>query len=244
MSSPSPLHSPQSPATSHDSHMPHPIKLAVPNPVASPPATEVEKMVSGQLYDPSHPQLVNGRAYIRIKQREYAQISPLDRAAQTQLLSELLGSCGSESFIEPPVYFDYGSNTHLGQGVYMNYGAVLLDVAPIRIGDRTMLANSVQLLTATHPIDPIERSSGVEFARPITVGSDCWLGGGVIVCPGVTIGDGAVVGAGAVVTKDVAPYTVVAGNPARKLRDVPRKGDPTAAAVAVAGTEAGVPHPK
>ena len=226
-----------------EAYIPKPIKLTVPSPISDPPATEVERMVRGLAYDPFHPQLLDGRAYIRVKQREFAQVSPLDPTRQKQVLAEMLGTCSEGCYIEPPVYFDYGSNTHLGRGVYMNYGAVLLDVAPIRIGDRTMLANSVQLLTATHPVDPIERNSGIEYARPITIGSDCWLGGGVIVCPGVTIGEGAVVGAGAVVTKDVAPYTVVVGNPARKVRDVPRKGDAAAAAIA-AGTGAAQPHPK
>ena len=225
-------------------HVTQAIKLVVPSTISSPPTTEVERMVSGLGYNAFHPQLLDGRAYIRIKQREYAQVSPLDRQKQQQLLTEMLGTNGADAYIEPPVYFDYGSNTHLGAGVYMNYGAVLLDVAPIRIGARTMCANSVQLLTATHPVDPIERNSGVEYGKAITIGSDCWLGGGVIVCPGVTIGDGAVVGAGAVVTKDVAPYTVVVGNPARKVRDIPRTGAPAAAAVAAVGTEAGQPHPK
>lgn len=227
-----------------EAYAPQPIKLSVPSPISDPPLTEVEKMVSGLMYDPFDPQLLNGRAYIRVKQREYAQVSPLDVNKQKQVLSEMLGTTSEGAYIEPPVYFDYGSNTHLGKGCYMNYNCVLLDVAPIRIGDRTMLASGVQLLTATHPIDPIERNNGVEYARPITIGNDCWLGGGVIVCPGVTIGEGAVVGAGAVVTKDVAPYTVVVGNPARKVRDVPRKGDTAAAAIEQVGTEAGQPHPK
>ena len=230
-------------ATIH-THTPQPTKLVVPSPISSPPITQVEKMVSGLPYNPFDPQLLDGRAYIRVKQREYAHLSPLDPAKQQQALSELLGTCGEGAYIEPPVYFDYGSNTHLGKGAYMNYNAVLLDVAPIRIGDRTMLASNVQLLTATHPIDPIERNSGIEYGKPITIGNDCWLGGGVIVCPGITIGDGAVVGAGAVVTKDVAAYTVVVGNPARKVRDIPRKGDPAAAAVAAVGTEAAQPHPR
>ena len=225
-------------------HISQPIKLVVPSPISKPPTTEVEKMVSGLRYSPFDPQLLDGRAYIRVKQREHAQVSPLDVARQMQVLAEMVGTCGEGAYIEPPCYFDYGSNTHLGKGVYMNYGAVLLDVAPIRIGDRTMLASSVQLLTATHPIDPIERNSGVEYGKAITIGSDCWLGGGVIVCPGVTIGDGAVVGAGAVVTRDVAPYTVVVGNPARKIKDVPRRGDPASAAIAATGTEAAQPHPK
>ena len=225
-------------------HTPKPIKLTLPSPISNPPATEAEKMVSGLMYDPFHPQLLDARAYIRIKQREYALISPLEPSKQKAHLSTMLGTYSDGAFIEPPVYFDYGTNTHLGVGVYMNYNAVLLDVAPIRIGDRTMLANSVQLLTATHPIDPVERNSGVEYGKPITIGCDCWLGGGVIVCPGVTIGDGAVVGAGAVVTKDVAPYTVVVGNPARKVKDVPRKGESIAAAIAATGTEAVQPQPR
>ena len=240
MTSPASIH--DLPPAPHPDHTARPIKLVVPSPLSSPPASEVERMVSGLPYNPADPALIDARAFIRVKQREYALVSPLDRALQTATLAQLLGTMSEGCYIEPPVYFDYGANTHLGEGVYMNYGAVLLDVAPIRIGARTMLANSVQLLTATHPVDPVERSSGWELAKEINIGSDCWLGGGVIVCPGVTIGDGAVVGAGSVVTRDVAPYTVVVGNPARKLRDIPRKGDAAAPGVAVKGAEAGVTH--
>ena len=221
------------------SHKTTPKKLEVPSPLSSPPVTEVEKMVSGLPYSPIDPTLLAGRAYIRIQQRLHATASPLDIPHCLDLLRSMLGSCGPDCWIEPPVYFDYGANTHLGRAVYMNYNCILLDVAPIRIGDRTMLASGVQLLTATHPIEPVERNSGVEYGRPITIGKDCWLGGGAIICPGVTIGDGAVVGAGAVVVKDVAPYTVVGGNPARKIKDVPRVGEGKPASPAETGGAAG-----
>ena len=206
------------------SHKTKAVKLLLPSPLSSPPHSEAEKMVSGLPYDPSDPQLLDARAYIRVAQRQYATLSPLEPDEQRRALSAMLGSCGSGAFIEPPVYFDYGSNTHLGSGAYLNYNCVLLDVAPIRIGSRTMIASAVQILTATHSTDVEERNSGRELGREIVIGDDCWIGGGAVLLPGVRIGDGAVVGAGAVVVKDVQPYTVVAGNPARKIRDLKRHG--------------------
>jgi len=217
-------------------HVPKAVRLNVPSKISNPPSSEKEKMVSGQMYNAFDPELLDGRAYVRLKQREYAQCSPLDPVRQRQLLVEMIGTCGEGTYIEPPVYFDYGSNTHMGAGAYMNYNCVLLDVAPIHIGSRTLLASGVQLLTATHPVDPVTRNSGVEYGVAIHIGDDCWIGGGAIICPGVTIGNGAVVGAGSVVTKNVAPYTVVVGNPARKIRDVARSSDVTAEAAADAAS--------
>ena len=197
-------------------------KLSVTLPLSGPPRTQAERMVSGLPYSPIDPELLDARLYIRIQQRLHAASDPSDPLATAALLHAMVGSHGGNCWFEPPCYFDYGGNTHLGDAVYANYNCTFLDVAPIRIGDRTMLASGCQLLTATHPVNTEERKTGIEYGKAITIGSDCWLGGGVIVCPGVTIGDGAVVGAGAVVVRDVAPYTVVAGNPARLIRHIPR----------------------
>ncbi|RUP49884.1 maltose O-acetyltransferase [Jimgerdemannia flammicorona] len=107
----------------------------------------------------------------------------------------------------------------------MNFNCVLLDASRIEIGDRTLMAPNVQLYAATHPVDPVVRSTGLELARPIKIGKDCWIGGSAIVCPGVTIGDGVTVGAGSVVTKDVPSYVVVAGNPARIIKHLEKPGE-------------------
>jgi maltose O-acetyltransferase len=131
-----------------------------------------------------------------------------------------LGSFGEGSEIRPPLYCDYGYQIHIGARTFINYGAVLLDVATITIGDDVQIGPNVQLLTPTHPLDPDARRAKLEAARPITIGHNVWLGGGVIVLPGVSIGENTVVGAGAVVTKDLPANVVAVGNPARVIRQL------------------------
>lgn len=133
-------------------------------------------------------------------------------------LKSLLGSVGEQVEVRSPLYVDYGDNIFLGDRVYINFGLTALDVAEIRIGDGTLIGPQVQLLTPIHPLDPGERATGIESARPITIGSNVWIGGGAMILPGVTVGDDAVIGAGAVVTADVPEATVVVGNPARVVR--------------------------
>lgn len=133
-------------------------------------------------------------------------------------LKALLGSVGEQVEVRSPLYVDYGDNIFLGDRVYINFGLTALDVAEIRIGDGTLIGPQVQLLTPIHPLDPGERATGIESARPITIGSNVWIGGGAMILPGVTVGDDAVIGAGAVVTSDVPEATVVVGNPARVVR--------------------------
>lgn len=175
-------------------------------------------MLSGQPYRADDPELVELRIRARRIAQRYAQLDPADDAGKTALLSDLFQADASQIKIEPPFSFDYGCHTHFAGEAYFNFGAVVLDVAPVRIGHRFQAAPGVQILTATHPLDPVERASGWESGQPITIGDDVWLGGGVIVLPGVTIGHRVVVGAGAVVTKDVPDDVVVAGNPARVIR--------------------------
>ena len=122
--------------------------------------------------------------------------------------------------MEPSFHCDLGLNIHVGERFYANANCVLLDVAEIRIGDDAWLASGVQLLTATHPLDPQERNSGLELGFPITLGNRVWLGAGVLVGPGVTIGDETVVGFGSVVVKDLPPRVVAVGNPARAIRSL------------------------
>ena len=136
------------------------------------------------------------------------------------ILRELLGEVGDGVVVRPPFRCDYGSYISIGAGTFVNYDCVMLDVAPIRIGAVCQLAPRVQLLTATHPIDPGPRRVGWESAEPIAIGDNVWLGGGAIICPGVTIGEDTVVGAGAVVTRDLPAGVVAAGVPARVLRQI------------------------
>jgi maltose O-acetyltransferase len=137
-----------------------------------------------------------------------------------RLLRELLAEVGDGVVVRPPFHCDYGSNISIGAGSFVNYGCVLLDVAPIRIGAACQLATGVHVVTPTHPIDPEARRRGWEAAEPITIGDNVWLGSAAVVCPGITIGEDTVVGAGAVVTRDLPAGVVAAGVPARVLREI------------------------
>lgn len=143
-----------------------------------------------------------------------------DTERRRRLLTELLGAYGEGSEIRPPLYCDYGYQIHVGARTFVNFGLVALDVAPITVGDDVQIGPYVQLLTATHPLEPEPRRDRWESARPITIGDNVWLGGGVVVCPGVRIGEDTVVGAGAVVTTDLPAGVLAAGVPARVVRSL------------------------
>jgi maltose O-acetyltransferase len=179
-----------------------------------------DRMLTGDLYIADDPVLAreNQRAIALVE--AFNQSSAADRDERRRLLRELLGVLGAESEIRPPLYCDYGFQTHIGARTFANFGLVILDVAEVHIGDDVQIGPNVQLLTATHPIDPDLRRDKWESAQPIRIGNNVWLGGGVIVCPGVTIGDNTVVGAGAVVTRDLPADVVAVGSPARVLRSV------------------------
>ena len=183
--------------------------------------TEWQKMVSGELYVALDPELVAARARTRRILRLYNATSE-DESERRPLLEELLGRFPAGLWIEPPFYCDYGSNIDLGTNVYFNFGCVVLDVAPVTIGNDVMFGPAVQIYTATHPMDAAERRSGRELARPIRIGSDVWVGGGTVINPGVTIGDASVIGSGAVVTRDIPPGVFAAGNPCRVIREIGR----------------------
>ncbi len=156
--------------------------------------TEKEKMIAGELYFANDPELVADRQYARsqstiINQAETAEL-------RSQLLKETFGKTGEKIYMEPTINFDYGYNIRVGENFYANYNCTFLDVSTIEIGDNCMFAPNVQLYTATHPLHPVKRNSGLEYAKPIKIGHNVWLGGGVIVTPGVTLGNNVVVGAG------------------------------------------------
>jgi maltose O-acetyltransferase len=182
--------------------------------------TEREKMLRGELYLASDPELVEARVRARRLFARFNASDPADAPGRVALLRELLGGLGADAWIEPPFVCDYGTQITLGARVFVNFNAVMLDPAAITIGDEAQLGPNVQLLTADHPRDPAERAAGPELGRPITIGPRAWLGGGVIVLPGVTIGAGTIVGAGSVVTRDLPPRVVAAGNPCRVIRSV------------------------
>lgn len=183
--------------------------------------TEKEKMIQGELYLASDTELVADRRQARRLTERFNQSGIDEMDLRTQLLNELFGSTGSSFYLEPTFKCDYGYNIHLGDRFYANFDCVFLDICPIRFGDDCMLAPGVHIYTATHPLDPTERISGLEYGKPVTVGHRVWIGGGAIINPGVTIGDDAVIASGAVVTKDVPARAVVGGNPARVIKLIP-----------------------
>jgi maltose O-acetyltransferase len=180
--------------------------------------TEKQKMLAGEMYDPMDAVLVKDRLDARIKFQEINAITDERKAERDQKFNDLMGKVGKGLWIEPPFYCDYGYNIKLGDNVFMNYNCCILDVMEVSIGNNVMFAPNVQLYTATHPLEAKARNSGREYAKPISIGNDVWIGGGAIVCPGVNIGNGVVVGAGAVVTKDVPNNVFIAGNPAKVIR--------------------------
>lgn len=180
--------------------------------------TEKEKMLLGELYNPLDLQLVEERKQGRLLFQAFNRTSENELAQRSLLLKQLLPNAKEDVWIEPPFYCDYGSNIYLGEKVFLNFNCTFLDVMPVTIGSRTMLGPNVQIYTATHPLNHQERSSGLEFAKPITIGEDVWIGGNTTICPGVTIGARTVIGAGSVVTKDIPSDVVAAGNPCKVIR--------------------------
>lgn len=177
-------------------------------------------MLAGELYNATDPQLAAERRKARLltsKLNLSGDDQPEERA---EILNTLIPNQGAGLWIEPPFYCDYGSNIFLGEKVFFNFNCVVLDVAPVHIGSRTLFGPNVQIYTATHPINATERASGLEYAKPITIGSDVWVGGSAVICPGVTIGDRSIIGAGSVVTKNIPPDVIAAGNPCRVIRPV------------------------
>jgi maltose O-acetyltransferase len=180
--------------------------------------TEKEKMLAGELYDPLDKQLSDERIQTRLLIKQFNDTREDEPASRIAILNQLVPNAGTGLWLQPPFYCDYGSNIIIGEKVFFNFNCVVLDVTYVRIGSRTMFGPNVQIYTATHPLNHKERASGLEYAKPITIGEDVWVGGSVVICPGVSIGDRCVLGAGSVVTKDIPPDVFAAGNPCRVIR--------------------------
>ncbi len=176
--------------------------------------TEKSKMLAGELYDPADAELRSDRERSQSLCRDLRLAAPDERAG---LVQALLGK-PVDVAITPPFFCDYGFNIDVGVNVYFNVNCVLLDVCRITIGDNCMFGPSVHIYTATHPMDADERRAGLESGRPIVIGRDVWIGGAVVICPGVEIGSRSVIGAGSVVTKSIPSGVLAAGNPCRVLR--------------------------
>jgi maltose O-acetyltransferase len=183
--------------------------------------SEREKMLAGELYDPLDPEL----AAARVRARDLCQALNATRESDVderrRILIDLFGQGGDEVWMQPPFFCDYGSNIFLGTRVFFNFNCVVLDVCAVRVGDFTLFGPSVQIYTATHPLEAELRRTR-EFAKPVTIGSDVWVGGAAVILPGVTIGSRSVIGAGSVVTRDIPDEVFAAGNPCRVIRPIPQ----------------------
>ena len=182
--------------------------------------TEREKMIQGLPYNAGDPELMQARRRCKELCFAFNQTPPSQRDKQQALLRSLLVQADEKIHIEPNLWCDYGCNIRAGRGLYINHNCVILDCAPVTFGEDVLIGPNCGFYTACHPIDPEQRRTGTEFARPITVGSNVWFGGGCTVLPGVTIGDNCVIGAGSVVTKDIPANCVAAGNHCRVLRPI------------------------
>lgn len=181
--------------------------------------SEKEKMLAGDLYYAGDEELTKEREYARNLIFEFNHSKPSGKDKRQEILKKLITAKDS-FYIEAPFYCDYGYNIEVGEKFYANYSCIILDVNKVKIGDNVLLAPNVQLYTATHSIDPAERLTGKEYAKPIVIGNNVWIGGGAIICPGVKIGDNATIGAGSVVTKNIPDNVIAAGNPCRVIKNI------------------------
>ncbi|MGW4467266.1 sugar O-acetyltransferase [Micromonospora sp. NPDC004704] len=184
-------------------------------------ASHKERMLAGELYLADDPEIIADAQRAALLMERFNASSVGTPELRRQLLVELLGSVGDGVGVRPPFYCDFGYRISIGSGTFVNYGAVMLDVAPITIGADVQIGPNVQLLTPTHPTEPEPRRAKWEAAKPIVIGDNVWLGGGAIVLAGVTVGENTVVGAGAVVPRDLPPNVIALGNPARIHRHLP-----------------------
>lgn len=181
--------------------------------------TEKEKMCAGELYDALDPELVAARAQARDLCQILNATREGDLDVRRSLLKQLFGQGGDTAWIQPPFFCDYGSNIRLGNRVYFNFNCVVLDVCSVTIGDFALFGPAVQIYTPMHPLNADLRRKQ-EYGKPVEIGSDVWVGGGAIICPGVTIGSKTVIGAGSVVTRDIPAGVFAAGNPCRVIREI------------------------
>ena len=177
-------------------------------------------MLAGELYLAADAELVALRQQARRLVRTYNNTTEEESEMRSQLLNQLFAKVGSNVEIEPPFHCDYGSNIYVGDKFYMNFGCVILDCNLVEIGDNVLCGPYVQIYAAYHPTSPEIRLSGQELAAPVKIGNNVWIGGGVIICPGVTIGDNTTIGAGSVVVKDIPANVIAVGNPCRVIQDL------------------------
>lgn len=181
--------------------------------------TEREKMTNAEPFLTNDPQLMEDKKNARLLCSRFNQ-SPEDETLRESLLKELLGGCGEGITVKPPFRCDYGYNIFVGEDSFMNFDCVFLDAAPIRIGKHCLIGPKTCIYAIGHPLDAEARKKKIGIPKPVTIGDNVWIGGGVTILPGVTIGDNTVVAAASVVTKSFPGHVVVAGNPARIIREL------------------------
>ena len=182
--------------------------------------TEREKMLSGQLYCADEPELNAARHRADLLCRQLNALPMAETELRMEVLRQLLGKVGKNCAINPQFRCDYGSYIQVGENFFANYNGVILDCAPVTFGDNVFIAPNCGFYTAGHPLDYPTRNAMLEFAKPITVGDNVWIGGNVVVLPGVTIGSGSVIGAGSVVSRDIPENVLAVGNPCRPIRSI------------------------
>ena len=181
--------------------------------------TEKEKMLAGEAYVATDKELSQERTRAKKLLHKLNVTEYLMNGNSRQILRELMPNAHKQLYIEPPFHCDYGYNIESGENVYFNVNCVVLDTMKVKIGSNVFFGPGAQIYTATHPLDAIERRT-VESSKPVTIGDDCWIGGSVVICPGVTIGNGCVIGSGAIVTKDIPDNSLAVGNPAKVIREL------------------------
>jgi maltose O-acetyltransferase len=185
--------------------------------------TEKEKMLRGELYDALDAELIKDRRSARLLMKQLNDSRDDETELRQQVLKQLIPSQGKRFWIEPPFFCDYGINITVGDKVFLNFNCTILDVMQVSIGNNVLIGPSVQIYTAMHPTNWEERAGGLEFAKPVTIGNDVWIGGAAVICPGVRIGNRSIIGAGSVVTRDVPDDVFAAGNPCRVVRILSRQ---------------------
>lgn len=184
---------------------------------------EWAKMLNGEIYEATDSEFLRLLAVTRDTLWEFNHLRPSEITRQKEIICGLLGSCGKNFTINQPFRCDYGCNIHIGEDFFANFNLTILDEAKVEIGDHAFIGPNVSIFTACHPLDAAQRNTGVEWAEPVSIGDNVWIGGCATILPEVKIGDNVVIGAGSVVTKDVPSDVVVAGNPARIVKYLQQK---------------------
>lgn len=185
--------------------------------------SEKEKMLNGKLYKGDVEELVKERLYAKDVLFEFNKLAPSEIIKRNQIIKGLFGNIQSNFHIESPFYCDYGYNIDIGKNFYANHNCIILDCAKVTIGDNVMFGPNVNLYTAGHPIHFEVRNTGLEFAIPVIIGNNVWIGGNSVINPGIKIGDNVVIGSGSVVTKDIPANTIAVGNPCKVIREITEK---------------------